>query len=73
MLFIPKIGDYLKILTDAEVKDFLAINFSKDFQSTREKLNSKLDKEQNLRKVTKSLYILLTTPAEVEKHAKKMQ
>ena len=54
MLYIPKIGDYLEILTDEEVKDFLVINFSKYFKSVRE--------EQNLRKVNKSLYIFLTTP-----------
>ena len=60
MLYIPKIDDYLKILTDEEVKDFVAINFSKYFKSIRE--------EQNLRKAAKSLYILLTTPDEVEKH-----
>ena len=28
MLYISKIGDYLKILTDAEVNDFVAIDFS---------------------------------------------
>ena len=41
------------ILTDEEVKDFVAITFS---ESIRE--------EQSFRKVTKSLYIFLTTPAE---------
>ena len=29
MLHIPKIGDYLKILTDDEVKNFVVINFGK--------------------------------------------
>ena len=28
MLYIPKIDDYLKILTGEEVKDFVAINLS---------------------------------------------
>ena len=28
MFYIPKIDDYLEILTDVEVKDFVAINFS---------------------------------------------
>ena len=28
MLYIPKIDDYLKILTDEKVEDFMAINFS---------------------------------------------
>ena len=60
MLYIPKIDDYLEILTDAEVKDSEAINFSKYFKSMRE--------EQNLREVTKSLSIFLTTPEEVEKY-----
>ena len=52
MLYIPKIDLYLEIFTDEEVKDFVAINFSEYFKSTRE--------EQNLRKVTKSLYTFLT-------------
>ena len=60
MLYVPKIDDYLKILTDEEVKDFVAINFSKYFKSTRE--------EQNLRKVAKLFYIFQTTPDEVEKY-----
>ena len=60
MLYIPKIDDYLKTLTDEEVKDFVAISFNKYFKTIRE--------EQNLRKVSKLLYIFLTTPYEVEKH-----
>ena len=28
MLYIPKIDDYLKTLTDKEFEDFVAINFS---------------------------------------------
>ena len=60
MLYIPKIDDYLKLLTDEEVKDFMAINFSEYFKSIRE--------EQNLRKVAKLLFIFLTTPDEVEKY-----
>ena len=47
MLYIPKIDDYLKILTDEEVKDFIAINFSEYLKPVKE--------EQNLRKVVKSL------------------
>ena len=38
MLYISKIGDYLKILTNDEVKDFVVINFSKYFKSTGTKL-----------------------------------
>ena len=60
MLYIPKTDDYLKILTDVEGKDFIDINFRKYFKSIRE--------EQNLIKVTKSLYIFLTIPDEVEKY-----
>ena len=59
MLHIPNIDDYLKILTDEEVKDFLVINFNKYFKSRKE--------EKNLRKVAELLYIFLTTPDEVEK------
>ena len=53
MLYIPKIDEYLKILTDEEVKDFAAINFSGYIKSTKQKLYSKLNKKQNLRNVTK--------------------
>ena len=35
MLYIPKIEDYLEILTDDEVKDFAAINFREHFKSIR--------------------------------------
>ena len=61
MLYIPKIDDYLEILTDEEVKEIVAINFSKYFKSIKE--------VQNLRKVTKSLYIFLMTSNELEKYA----
>ena len=73
MLYLPNIDDYLKIYTNDEVKDFAAINFSKYFKYTREKLYSKLSEEQNLRRLAKSLYIFLTTPDEVEKYAKMTQ
>ena len=42
MFYIPKIDDYLEILTDEEVKGFISINFGK---SIRE--------EQNLTKVAR--------------------
>ena len=58
MLYIPKTDDYLKILTDEEVKDFIATSFSEYFKSVRE--------EQNLRKVFQSLYIFLTIPDKAE-------
>ena len=74
MLYIPVIDDYLKILTNEEVKDFEAINFCEYFKSTREKLFSKLNIEKkNHRKIVKSIYIFLTTPDEVEKYTKMMQ
>ena len=72
MLYIPKTDDYLKNLTDEEVKDLLAINFTEYFKSTREKLYSKLSEEQNLRKFAESLHIFLTTPDEVEKYTNTM-
>ena len=50
MLYIQKTDDYLEILTDEEVKDFVAKNF-----------NETIKKEKNVRKVAKSLYIFLRT------------
>ena len=35
MLYIQKVDNYLKILTDEKVKDFTAINFSEYFKSTK--------------------------------------
>ena len=60
MLYIPKIDDYLKILTNEEMKYFAAISFSEHSQSIGE--------EQNLRNVAKLLYIVLTRPNKIEKH-----
>ena len=60
MLYIPKIDDCLKILTDDKAKDFVVINFSEYFKSIRE--------EQNLRKFGKSSYLFLTAPDEVERY-----
>ena len=59
MLYILKIDDYLKILTDKEMKDFVALNFSESYKSKRE--------IENVRKVAKLLYIFLTAPDKVEK------
>ena len=59
-LYIPKIDDYLEILIDEEVKDFVAINFSEYFKS--------IEEEQNPRKDAKLLYNFLATPDEVEKY-----
>ena len=47
-------------MADEEVKDFVATNFSEYFKSIKEK--------QNLRKVVKSLHIILTLPEEVERY-----
>ena len=55
MSYIPKIEDYFQILTDEEVKDFVAINFSESIKE-----------EQNLRKVAKALYIVPTTLDQVQ-------
>ena len=61
MLYISKIDYYLEILTDEEVKDFTAINFSEYSKSIAE--------EQSLRKVAKSLYIFLAIPDEVQSNS----
>ena len=55
-------------MTDEELKDFVAINFSEYFKSTKEKLSSKLNKKENVRKVAKFVYISLKTPNEVENY-----
>ena len=73
MFYILKIDDYSKILIEDQVKDIVAIKFTECFKSTRVKLYSKLNEEQNLKKVTESLYIFLRTPDEVEKYAKMMK
>ena len=57
MLYIPKIDDYLKILPEDKVKDFIVINFGQYFKSTKQNLCTKLNEEQNLRKVFESLCI----------------
>ena len=42
MLLIPKTSDYLKILTDDELKNFVDINFGNYLKSAKEKMYSKL-------------------------------
>ena len=66
MLYIPKIGGYLKVMTDNEVEDFVVINFNNYFKSVRDKLYSQLREKQNLRNIVESLFIFLTTPDKVE-------
>ena len=58
MMCITKTGEYLKVLTDheAEVKDFVVINFSGYLKSTIEDLYSALSEKENFRKVTESLF-----------------
>ena len=72
MLYIPNIGDYLKVFTDDEVNDFVVINFDEYFKPLQVKLYSKLSVKQNLRKVAELLYIFLTTPGKVEKSVEMM-
>ena len=43
--------DYLKILNEDEMKDFVVIHFGQYFKFTKRKLCSKLNEDQNLRKV----------------------
>ena len=40
MLYIPKIDDYLKNLTDEKVKDFVVIHFSEYFKSISKGIKS---------------------------------
>ena len=60
-------------MTDDEIKDFVALNFSENVKSAREKLYSKLSEEQNPTKVADPLYNILATPDGVEKYTKMMQ
>ena len=73
VLYRSKSDDYLKILTDNEVKDFAVKNFGEDFKCTKENLYAKQDEEQNLRKVAEPLYIFLTKSDEVEKYVKMIE
>ena len=62
MLYILKIDDYLKILTDEKMKDFVTIHFSEYFKSIIKKPN-----------IAKSPYIFLTTPDKVENYVEIME
>ena len=68
MVYISKVGDYSKILTDDEMNDFVVINLGEYLN-----LWEKNIEEQNLKKVIELLYIFLATPAEVEKYVELMQ
>ena len=48
MLYISKIGDYLKIVIDDEVKHFVVINFDEYFKSTTKKWYSKSSEKKIL-------------------------
>ena len=51
MFHIPKIVSSVEIMTDDEVKDFVAINFRQFLKSTREILYSKLNEKEILEKL----------------------
>ena len=68
MVYISKVGDYSKILTDDEMNDFVVINLGEYLN-----LWEKNIEEQNLKKVIELLYIFLATPVEVEKYVEMMQ
>ena len=50
MLYMSNIADYLKILIDEEVKEFVVINFGGCFKTSRELLYPQLGKEKVLEK-----------------------
>ena len=52
MWYIPKSSDYLKILTEDELIDFVVDIFGEYLKFTKEKLYSKLFEKQNIRKVS---------------------
>ena len=62
MLHKPKIADYLKILTDEDVKDFVVINIGKCFEKKKKKKISA--------KLLNCFILFLTTPAQVEIYVK---
>ena len=51
MFYIPKIGGYLKILANNQVKDFVDKHFCEYFEYMKEKLYSKLCEKYNIRKL----------------------
>ena len=73
MLYIPKIGDFPKLLTKKKVKNFVSITFNEYFISTKQEMYSKLTEKQNFIKGAESLYIFLTPNDEVEKHVEIME
>ena len=69
-MYIPKIWDYLKTLTNDEVKDFAVINFGEYLKSSKKTCVLKLCKEPI---VVESIYIFLTGHDEMEKYVEIMQ
>lgn len=45
---MPKIADFLKILTNEELKVFVVINFGECFKSSREKLYSTVGEKKKI-------------------------
>ena len=66
MLYIPKIDDCLKMLTDNKLKDIVVINLGECFKSTRKIA-------ELLRKVAELIFIFLATPDEVHEYGMMMQ
>ena len=69
MFYMPKIADYLKIMTDEYIKT-CSQTFDECFKYIKEKLHSKLGEEKSLRKVEESFLYFLGTPDQVKKYAK---
>ena len=69
MLYIPKIENYLETLTEENVEDLMDRIFGEYFESRKEDLYSKVDKEtrKNLRKVAEVFYTFLRTSDKMEK------
>ena len=68
MFYIPRVTEYLDILTDEKVKHFVVIDFDKRFKYRRKEQHSKLNKNINIRTVAESFYTFLKVPDEVEKY-----
>lgn len=62
MFYIPKVTEYLDILTDEKIKHFVVIDFDVRFKYRRKEQHSKLNKNTNIRTVAESV------PDEVEKY-----
>ena len=72
MFYIPKIADYLKIMTEEDIKT-CSQTFDECFKYIKEKLHSKLGEEKSLRKVEESFLYFLETPDQVKKYGKSIE